>query len=82
LQRDGARTVQKLDRCRSRRFSVIEVEHPAESLPPLHDPIISSNAGRRPNLPIAKSLMIAFRMVMFKVSHNCTAQRCLPDEDY
>ena len=72
-QTNGPRSVQKFERKTSRRFAIVEVEHPTESLVPADHPNFLYRARHRPDQPIVQPLMISLPVVMVHVFGHGTA---------
>jgi hypothetical protein len=65
-----------------RDCSTIEVQHPAESLMPLHPWPLHRHCGSGLEQPVLDTLVIALHVIVSNELANSTAQRGLPDEDH
>src|SRR5437773_11259776 len=71
--------LQRTDPCTramtSRRFAIVEVEHPTESLVPADNPNFLYRARHRPDQPIVQPLMISLPAVMVHVFGHALTSR-------
>ena len=63
LERDAISFCPKTRATTSRRFAIVEVEHPTESLVPADHPDFLYRARHRPDQPIVQPLMISLPVV-------------------